>query len=97
MESKNLLKLAEEEKNDFKAYNLACQALRKSRSERFIEDWLPVFKKKYSISEIQGKYTFTTEKYGVIDFFPKANKVLIRKENNWHQMGLSWLIKHLTI
>ncbi len=34
-----------------------------------------------------GKYTFNTEKYGTIDFFPASNKLLIRKNNKWIDSG----------
>jgi hypothetical protein len=36
-----------------------------------------------------------TEEYGVIDYFPKANKVLIRKENSWKPHGLKWMLDNL--
>ena len=34
-------------------------------------------------------------KYGIIDFYPKANKLLIRKSNKWINQGLKWIITKL--
>lgn len=36
-----------------------------------------------------------SNKYGILDFFPKANKVLIRKENYWKEAGLKWIKDNL--
>jgi hypothetical protein len=35
------------------------------------------------------------KEYGVVDYFPKANKVLIRKENSWKPHGLKWMLDNL--
>lgn len=32
-----------------------------------------------------------TSKYGILDYFPKANKILIRKDNKWITKGLRWI------
>ena len=49
--------------------------------------------------ENNHKFTIDTdaqeEKFGVIDYFPKANKVLIRKDNKWIKPGLKWIITNL--
>jgi len=47
------------------------------------------------IKRENGSYTFETEMYGIIDFFPKANSVLIRKDNNWKKPGLKWIKKNI--
>jgi hypothetical protein len=43
----------------------------------------------------QGKVTINTEKFGIVDYFPKANKLLIRKDNDWNPSGLNWLKTHI--
>ena len=95
--SEELLLASEQEDNDIKSFALQCKALRESRSERFIEDWLPVLSKRYSIEQrTNGSYSINTQKYGIIDYFPKANKLLVRKDNKWIKPALKWIINNLT-
>jgi hypothetical protein len=44
-----------------------------------------------------GRYTFEIKDYGVIDFYPKANKLLIRKLNKWIKPALGWIILELNL
>lgn len=94
--SEDYFEKSRQEDNDIISFGLRVKALREARSERFLEDWLPLLSERYSINESsQGKYSITTEDYGVIDYFPKANKILIRVENTWKKPGLRWLVKNL--
>ena len=87
---------SQEEENDIKSFGLRCRALRERRSERFLEDWLPLIKLRFSVEErSNGSYSITTEDYGVLDYFPKANNLLIRSDNKWKKPGLKWMIRHL--
>lgn len=95
-ESEKLMLASKQEDNDVKSFALQCKALRESRSERFVEDWLLLLSKRYNILENNHKYTITTQDYGIVDYFPKANKILIRKDNNWIKPGLKWIITNLT-
>lgn len=96
MNSKELLKLAQTEDNEFRALSLQIKALREGRSERFIEDWLPILIKRYPIElRDNGSYSIITQKYGIIDYFPKANNLLIRKDNKWKKPGLKWMIENI--
>ena len=36
-----------------------------------------------------------TEKFGIVDYYPKANKILIRKDNKWITQGLRWINESL--
>jgi hypothetical protein len=87
------------EGNDFKAMSLHTKIIREDRAETFEENYLWQLQQMYSVihDEHTGKYTIATQKYGVIDFFPKANKLLIRRSNKWLKPGLQWMIKHLHI
>jgi len=82
------------EDNDLKALGIGKQLIREERNESFEEKWLPKLRAKCNvIYDIQtGRYTFELSGYGVMDFYPKANKVLIRKLNKWKQPGLKWII-----
>ena len=95
-ESEKLILSSQQEDNGTKSFALQCKALRESRSERFVEDWLPLLYKRYNIVENNHKYTITTQDYGIVDYFPKVNKILIRKDNNWIKPGLKWIIANLT-
>lgn len=94
--SEELTLASQQEDNDIKSFALQCKALREKRSEKFVEDWLPVFKERFPIQENNHKYTIETQQYGILDYFPKSNKLLIRKRNKWVKPGLKWLINNLS-
>jgi len=94
---------AQKEDNDLAYLGKMQQVLREKRLEKW-DDWkdkilLSPFVIGYEENISQGKITMTisTDKLEeqTIDFFPKANKVLIRKRNEWNKMGLKWLITNL--
>lgn len=80
--SEELTLAAQREDNDIKSFGLLCKALRENRSEKFINGWLKPLQMKYDVMENNHKYTITTQDYGILDYFPKANKLLIRKKIN---------------
>ena len=94
--SEELTLASQKEDNDIKSFALACKALREARSEKFLEDYLSVLKLRFVIEERNnGSYSINTQNFGIIDYFPKANKLLIRKENKWIKPGLKWIINNL--
>ena len=96
MKKSEELKLqSQEHDNDIVSFALLCKALRETRSEKFIEGWLKPLSLRYEVKENNYKYTIKTESYGVLDYFPKANKLLIRKDNKWIKPGLKWIIDNL--
>lgn len=88
--------LLEEEDNDLKAMGLFKKKLRAERNERFEEEWLPKLLEVCSCEyhEQSNKYILDTVD-GVVDFYPKANKILIRKSNKWIQPGLKWIVTNI--
>jgi hypothetical protein len=90
---------ADKEENDLKYLGMANKVMREERIERFEEDWLPLLKEKATVhySELLTRYWIENKKMGVIDFYPKANKILIRKQNRWVKPGLKWLIKNFEL
>lgn len=94
--SEKLRQEAAREDNDFRAMSLMNQGLREERAENFDESYLGPLEAKYDVVlRSNGSYAITTTVYGVIDFFPKANKLLIRKDNKWIKPGLNWIINNL--
>ncbi len=92
--------MAADEENDFAAMARYRKEKREERQVKFVNS--PVFdqlKDKYIMHWDDDATKFTvftdTEKHGTIDFFPKANRVLIRKENKWINSGLNWITKNL--
>jgi hypothetical protein len=87
------------EGNDLKALGIGKQLIREERSERFEETWLPILQAKCNVKHDaqMGRYTFEANGYGVMDFYPKANKLLIRKLNKWKKPALKWLIAELQL
>lgn len=96
--SQELLLEAQEEENDLKALGKYTKAMREARLERFDDYIVPLETRGYIITPFNGtKFVIDTqiEKFGIIDFFPKANKICIRKGNKWIKPGLKWIIKNL--
>ena len=93
--SEELHQQAAEEDNDIKAFGILCKSLREKRSEKFSE-WLPLLAHRYDVLERpNGSFSIRTEEFGILDYFPKANNLLIRRENTWKKPGLRWIIKNL--
>lgn len=93
MNSTELKKQAELEENDLKAMALYKKALREENLEHF-EDYKDRFSKLgYYLTEYksQGKVTIEPTRYGIIDYYPKADKALIRETSRWVTPGLAWL------
>jgi TPP-dependent 2-oxoacid decarboxylase len=94
MNSSELIKQAESEENDLKSMGLYTKILREERAERFENYKDKLLQAGYNLTEFesQGKFTIEPTKFGIIDYYPKSNKVLIRKENKWITGGLRWII-----
>ena len=97
MNSNELKKQAESEENDLKAMGLYTKVLREERAERFENYKDKLLNSGYNLTEFeaQGKFTIEPTKFGIIDYYPKSNRVLIRKENKWITGGLRWIIGSL--
>lgn len=95
--SENYKKQAQKEENDFKSLSLHTKSLREARLEKFDDYIIPLEQKGYIIIPFNGSKVVidTQTNYGIIDYFPKANKLLIRKNNNWIQPGLKWIVTNL--
>lgn len=97
MNSDELRNQAKSEENDLKAMGLYTKVLREERAERFENYKDKLLQKGYNLTEFetQGKFTIEPTNFGIIDYYPKSNKVLIRKENKWITGGLRWIIGSL--
>ncbi len=99
MNSEELRKQAAQADNDFQAMSLLNKSLREHRLEKFQDFIIPLQQKGYDVVESNHKYTIDTDtqsiRFGIIDYFPKANKLLIRKDNQWIKPGLTWIRKNL--
>lgn len=93
--SEDLIKKSQEEDNDLKALGLMTKAIREKRQERF-EDILELLNQKYDIiTRENGSYSIFTDKFGILDYFPKANNLLMRKNSKWIKPGLKWILNNL--
>ena len=97
MDLNELRKQAESEENDLKALGLYTKILREERAERFEKYKDKLINSGYNLTEFgaQGKFTIEPTEFGVVDYYPRANRVLIRKKNKWITGGLRWLISNL--
>lgn len=96
--SEQLRKESMSEENDFRAMAISTKALREDRAEKFAEDWWPKIKSVTNPIECNDdKYSFEMPDIGRVDFYPKANKLLIRKKNKWVKPGLRFIIRKLNL
>ena len=88
---------AQQEDNDLKALGIYNKVIREERAERFEKYLDKLIEKGYDTVELpdQGKFTIYTEHFGIIDYYPKANKVLVRKLHKYIPKGLNWIINNL--
>ncbi len=95
--SEELERKAAQEDNDLVALGILTKAMREKRYEKFNERYLPELIRRYPIDlqEEGTRIRITTEKFGKIDFYPKANKILIHQCNQWKKPGLRWIIQNL--
>lgn len=87
------------EENDLKALGINNRLIREERSESFEYKWLPKLQAKCNVRHDaqMGRYTFELNGFGVIDFYPKSNKLLIRQLNKWQKPALKWLIAEFNL
>lgn len=84
------------EDNDLKAMGLYKKLQREKRNEYFVNNYLNRLEKVSSVSfdPHSCRYTFTAAE-GVLDYYPKADKLLIRSLNKWIIPGLPYIVKHI--
>ena len=72
---------------------------RKRRLRRFKKEWLPLLRANYFVkfNKSQSFFLIKTQKFGCLDFYPMANKVMIHNGNKWIPNGLNWLSNNLTL
>jgi len=90
---------AQSAEKDGEYIRLHGKALREERAETFEDKWLQLLLEKANVTydDKTGKYTMRHKRLGTIDFFPKANRILVRYENRWISGGLQWLIKNFEL
>ena len=95
---------AQEADHVLEALGLHTKALREERKERFEETWLPkLMRQDVVVTHFalpQNKYEICYMEDGVqhtIDYYPKANKVLIRSKNKWIKPGLRWIVQKFNL
>ena len=82
--------------DEFQRMALERKIIGAERVEQFEFRWLPKIKAKFPVdNSIEYRFTIDTDTHGKIDFYPKGNKVLIRKTNTWKKPGMKWIHNHL--
>lgn len=67
----------------------------KKKISKFEKDYLPKLEKYTNIvKRDNGSYTFTTNR-GIVDYYPKGGKLLIRQENTWVNNGIEFIQTYL--
>lgn len=69
--------------------------IRDARKDRFETELLPLIEKRCIVTiGKNGNYIIDTC-CGIIDYFPKSQKLLFRKSNRWIENGYRWLEDNL--
>jgi hypothetical protein len=98
--SEQLQKELETEDNDLRALGLSTKVLREQRLERFEDEYLEKITSSPKVINYRVNtegFTFWLNNGNILDYYPKANKVLIRRTNKWIKPGLQYLIKTLEL
>ena len=86
---------AQQEESDFSYMAKMNKSIREARLERFEDGYAEKLESNNCIViPFNGSKVVIdtqTEKYGIVDYYPKANKILIRKDNKWLTQGLRWI------
>ena len=84
------------EESDLKALGEFFKERRQERWENFIQNYVPKLEAKNIEFEIEEGVKIIINNNGEkIDFFPKKNRILFRKSNQWKNNGISEIEKIL--
>lgn len=82
--------------HDWVIQKLETKLMREQQMEKFESKWLHRFQEKFPVEKRDNEsFMVTTRSHGIIDFYPKSNKILLRKKNQWKNRGLNWLVRNL--
>jgi hypothetical protein len=82
--------------NDYRDVNYIRKIKRAERRESFEQYTLPLLKGKYNVIQKDNQFDILTNKFGRLIYYPKANSLLIVKDNYWiKSYGLNWIKKYL--
>lgn len=75
----------------------AHEELKEIRFQKFKKEFLPRLENYYPIQffPIACVCVIETIDYGIINFYPKSNSLLIRKTNRWIKPGLQFIVQNL--
>ena len=83
----------EDDPEGFKMLNLSKKLTRAKRAEKAEAFKERLIAKGFEVTtgHAAGCITIRPTDFGILDFYPKANKVLIRTSNKWITDGKQWL------
>lgn len=97
--SEKLKQIAQQEDNDLVSMGIMKKSFREARLEKWDERGYTARLEalNYTVIPFDGaKVSIDTNKdYGIVDFYPKANRLLIRNTNKWRSYGFVWIQKFL--
>lgn len=80
-----------------KEYGEFVKQRRLERENDFLDNLMPhMLKLGYEVlSKNDSSYSFLDVKHGWIKFYPKADRLLLCKQNKWLYGGFSWIRKYI--
>lgn len=95
MEEKNLIN--EGELSEYELLNIEIKKSRERRFKKFDKYKDKLISAGYTVTffEKQSKFSIEPSGFGVMDYYPKANRLLFRKDNRWISDGMNWIYANL--
>lgn len=95
--SERLTKEADEAENDFQYWNKRRLAKREEQLEMFEEKFLQTIKDSPKVKSVehrpdQSLYMIDFEDGVSIAYYPKKDRVCIKKTNHWKSYGRTWIL-----
>lgn len=81
--------------DSYKELKQQQNSIRQMRDNKFKTELLPLLGSKYDVYEGNNSSFIIDSDKGVIEYFPKSKRLLIRAENKWVTNGDEWLKSNL--
>lgn len=69
--------------------------IRDARKDKFETELLPLIEKQCDVTIGKNGNYIIDSNLGVIDYFPKSRRLLIRETNTWQSNGYKWIEEHI--
>lgn len=84
--------------SDWKEWMEDLKKSRKEKQKLFVDKYFHIIEEVIEIEERpNGSFTMEILNYGVVDFYPKKDRLLIRQDNKWISQGLKFILNQVIL